>query len=244
MALDIVGPMPGKHNKKKYIITAINFATHWPVAQAVKAHTGNGIQCFIGKGIISKFGNPELLITNRGKELTSDDTNIYFTKNKVQHSVITPYHPQANGCVEHMNDSLVQALAKLTARRPEDWYKQKPTAQFVFQTRVNRFTGKSPFKLIYGAQPNIIQALSGPKLEMSSKVSLRLDPQVIQVNSDWLGKEKKCLQNTFAAIQDRHKVGDKVWVTNTDKSKLQPEKVGPAIILKVKEKQPLPGART
>lgn len=38
-ALDIVRPIPGKHNNKK-IITAIDFATCWPVAQAVKDHTG------------------------------------------------------------------------------------------------------------------------------------------------------------------------------------------------------------
>ncbi|KAJ9075261.1 hypothetical protein DSO57_1037803 [Entomophthora muscae] len=34
--------------------------------------------------------------------------------------------------------------------------------------------------------------------------------------------------------KDRHKVGDEVWVMNTNKSKLQPDKVGPAIILKDK----------
>ncbi|KAJ9088826.1 hypothetical protein DSO57_1019261 [Entomophthora muscae] len=37
--LDISGPIPGKHNENKYIITAIDFATQWPVAQAVKTHT-------------------------------------------------------------------------------------------------------------------------------------------------------------------------------------------------------------
>ncbi|KAJ9089603.1 hypothetical protein DSO57_1011202 [Entomophthora muscae] len=32
------------------------------------------------KKIISKFGKPELLITDGGKELTSEDTNVYLTK--------------------------------------------------------------------------------------------------------------------------------------------------------------------
>ena len=98
---------------------------------------------------------------------------------------------------------------------------------------MNRSTGKSPFKLVYGIQPNIIQALSGPKLEIPSKVPPLSDPQVIQANSNQSEREEKRLKKTFVPIQDRHEVGDKVWVMNTDKSKIQPEKVGPAIILKV-----------
>lgn len=142
-ALYIMGPMPGKHNEKKYIINAIDFATQWPVAQAVKTHIGNNVQQFIGKEIISKFRKPELLIADRGKGLTSEDTNVYLTTNGVKHTVTTPYHPLANGCVEQLNDSLVQALAKLTAGRPEEWYKQLPTALLICWTCVNRSTGKA-----------------------------------------------------------------------------------------------------
>ncbi|KAJ9074414.1 hypothetical protein DSO57_1006673 [Entomophthora muscae] len=82
-------------------------------------------------------------------------------------------------------------------------------------------------------QPNIIQALSGPKLEIPSKVPPCSDPQVIEANGDQTERENKHLQKTFVPIQNRHKVDDKVWVMNIDKSKLQPKKVGPAIILKV-----------
>ncbi|KAJ9077230.1 hypothetical protein DSO57_1018772 [Entomophthora muscae] len=44
-------------------------------------------------------------------------------------------------------ESLVQALAKLTTGRPEDWYKQLSAALLVFQTQVNRSTRKGPFEL-------------------------------------------------------------------------------------------------
>ncbi|KAJ9065324.1 hypothetical protein DSO57_1020956 [Entomophthora muscae] len=89
------------------------------------------------------------------------------------------------------------------------------------------------FELVYGTQPNIIQALTGPKLEIPSEVSPRSEPHVIEANSKQTEKENERLQKTFVSIRDRHEVGDKVWVMNVDKSKLQPKKVGPAIILKV-----------
>ena len=56
-ALDVVGPMPG-NGPKKYIVTSIDYATRWPVAQATKEHKGNDIRRFIGKEIIAKFGPP------------------------------------------------------------------------------------------------------------------------------------------------------------------------------------------
>ncbi|KAJ9066092.1 hypothetical protein DSO57_1012938 [Entomophthora muscae] len=109
------------------------------------------------------------------------------------------------------------------------------TALLVCRTQVNRSTGKSPFELVYGTQPNIIQVLTGPKLEIPSEVPPHLDPQVVGANSKQTAKENECLQKTFVPIHNRHEVGDKVWVMNVDKSKLQPEKVGPEIILKVND---------
>ena len=88
--------MPG-NGPKKYIVTAIDYATRWPVAQATKEHKGNNIQRFIGKEIIAKFGPPKMLITDGGPELAADATRAYLTKNGIQHTFSSPYHPQSNG---------------------------------------------------------------------------------------------------------------------------------------------------
>ena len=78
-ALDIVGPMHMRGlNSKTYIITAIDYATRWPVAQEVKQHTGANVQQIIGKEIISWFGAPELLITNRGPKLVTSTMKSYL----------------------------------------------------------------------------------------------------------------------------------------------------------------------
>ncbi|KAJ9063895.1 hypothetical protein DSO57_1036188 [Entomophthora muscae] len=68
---------------------------------------------------------------------------------------------------------------------------------------------------------------------MPDKVPPHSDPQIIQAYNNQSEKEEKRLQKTFVPIQDRHEVDDKVWVMNTNKSKLQTEKIDPAIILKV-----------
>ena len=103
---------------KRFIITAIDYATRWPVAQAVKHHTGSDVRRFIGKEIVGRFGVPEFLITNGGPELVSSKMKAYLGTKGIQHTVTTPYHPQANGQVERLNGSLVKIISKLSKESP------------------------------------------------------------------------------------------------------------------------------
>ena len=42
-AIDVIGPMPSNKLNRKYIITAVDLCTRWPVAQSVKHHDCNTI---------------------------------------------------------------------------------------------------------------------------------------------------------------------------------------------------------
>ena len=48
-----------------------------------------------------------------------------------------------------------------------------------------------------------------------------------------LEQEDKCVKSKGVEITHRLGVGDKVWMLNPNKSKLQPEKTGPGIITAV-----------
>ena len=186
--------MPQTSNGKKYIITAIDYATQWPVAQAVKNHTGNDIRRFIGREIIAKFGQPELLITDGGRELVANQTNAYLAKSGVEHIVTTPYHPQANGRVKRLNASLIQALAKLTAGQHADWSSQLPTALLVCCTCTNRSTNAILFELVYGRKPDITQTNLGPRLEEPERVPPRANHLVKSANKKQEALEAKRIQ--------------------------------------------------
>ena len=47
-AINIIGPMPSNKQDKKFIITAIDFCTCWPITQSTKAHDSNYICRLIG----------------------------------------------------------------------------------------------------------------------------------------------------------------------------------------------------
>lgn len=98
---------------------------------------------------------------------------------------------------------------------------------------MNRSTGKSPFELVYGTQPNLVKTLTGPKLVEPIQVPSRNEPEVVRAFQDQQLKETQRVEKSHVHLHHRHEIGDEVWVMNPDHSKLQPEKVGPAIILKV-----------
>ena len=235
-AIDVVGPMPTPKNNthcKKYIITAVEYVTRWTVAQAVVNHTGKDIRRFIGKEIVSKFGAPKLLITDGGPKLVANATKVYLAKQGIGQNVTTPYHPQANGRVKRLNGSLTQALAKLTADNPLAWAQHLPTALMVCRVRVNRGTGVSPYKAVFGTDPVFNSTGTVPKLIIPEQVPPRTHPNIKRVMEDMPESEAKRVRESAIPLQGRFDVGDEVWVLNTDHSKLQPEKLGPAVVVVV-----------
>ena len=114
-AIDVVGPMPSNSQKKRFIITAIDFCTRWPIATASKFHDGNYIHRFIGQEIIRKFGTPKHILTDCGSEFVSCNTQAYMQSKDIDHIITTPYHAQANGRIERLNGVLLSALKKLSS---------------------------------------------------------------------------------------------------------------------------------
>ena len=112
--LDVVGPMPTRGEEpKRFIITAIDYASRWPVAQAVRYHKGAMIRRFIANQIIKPF-DAKLIFMDGGLEMVSDAMETYLANKEIKHIVTTPYHPQANGRIEQLNGSLLEILKKLS----------------------------------------------------------------------------------------------------------------------------------
>ncbi|KAJ9068033.1 hypothetical protein DSO57_1032864 [Entomophthora muscae] len=83
-----------------------------------------------------KFLKSELLFL--GHTISAQGIKPNSAKNALQRIVTTPYHPQANGCVEQLNSSLVQLIAKLLQEHPNTaWTEHLPTALLILQARIN-----------------------------------------------------------------------------------------------------------
>jgi hypothetical protein len=66
-AIDFVGPInpPRKHTGARYIITTIKYLTRWAEERVVKDCSENKVACFILDDIITRFGCPNILMSDQ-----------------------------------------------------------------------------------------------------------------------------------------------------------------------------------
>ena len=102
---------PSYHNR--WILTAVDYATGWPIAKALPAATEDAIAEFIFHEIYMHYGAPQEIFTDGGKNLWSGVVQAYLAKIKTIHKGTSPYHSRTNGKVESLNGLLGGILTKL-----------------------------------------------------------------------------------------------------------------------------------
>ena len=136
--------------------------------------------------IFSQWGMPYSMCTDNSPQFMSEEFQEYLSANEIEHQLIPPYWPQANGEVEHQNCSLLKILQVATVNG-ESWEYELQT--FLLSYRATSVTGKSPFELMCGRPMKT-------KLPSRPVESLDKDMQ----DGNW---SRKLSDETFAGLPKR-----------------------------------------
>ncbi|XP_004289360.1 PREDICTED: uncharacterized protein LOC101296525 [Fragaria vesca subsp. vesca] len=103
-AIDFVGIIhPHSSEQHKFIIVATDFFTKWVEAEPLKVASANSVRNFIFRNIISRFGIPECIVTDRGAAFMADSVVKYLNDYGIKLLHSTPYYAQSNGQAEASN---------------------------------------------------------------------------------------------------------------------------------------------
>jgi transposase InsO family protein len=153
--IDLIGLLPKTPNGNRWLITAIDYATGWPVAKAVPDATEEAIAEFLHE-IYVNYGAPREILSDNGTNLLSGAVKHYVRMLKARHRTTTPYHPRTNGKVENLNGTLGKMLTKYLMGKPTRlWDEYVPQALFATRVRLHSTTKMSPFYLVYGVYPRL-----------------------------------------------------------------------------------------
>ncbi len=109
--------------------------------------------------LVQQYGVPDIWISDRGKEFNSQLTTELNRRMGVCHCMTRPRHPQANGMVERLNQTIENFLVK-HKMQDTDWSKLVGSACFAYRTHVHKATGYTPARIFLGWDlvPPIVQA--------------------------------------------------------------------------------------
>jgi hypothetical protein len=154
--IDLIGRLPTTPNGNNWIITAIDYATGWPVARAVPEATDEAIAIFLHEEIFVHYGAMAELISDNGPNLLSKVVAHYVQLLKTKHRVTTPHHPRTNGRIERLNGTLGAMLTKMLMGKPTRlWDEYLSQAVLATRVRVHSVSRVSPFELVYGIRPRL-----------------------------------------------------------------------------------------
>ena len=154
-SLDFIGVLPETQNGNRWIITAVDHCTRWPIARALKEATAKEVARFIYEEIVVRFGCPDEILTDRGKNFLANVLQEYLRELEVRHLKTSAFHPRTNGKVESLNGVLGRMLAKAVGVLRHKWDDFLEQAIFNCRVRKHRITGFSPYFLVYGVEPKL-----------------------------------------------------------------------------------------
>ncbi len=138
IGIDLVGPLPRTDSGNAYIITCSDYFTKWPEAAAIPSKEASVVANFLFT-LITRHGSPAIIQSDQGREFVNELNRHLFELTGVEHRISAAYHPQTNGLDERFNQTLVNALTKLTGEKPEEWDQYIDPVLFAYRF-VNRLT--------------------------------------------------------------------------------------------------------
>jgi hypothetical protein len=155
LGMDFMGPFPETMDGNRYILVIGDYFTKWTEAFAVKDQTALTTAGILWEEVISRHGVPLVLHSDQGRNFESKVVKELCKLTGMEKVRTTPYHPQCDGLVERLNQTLVSILSKVVDESERDWDKKLPAALFAYRTTRQETTGQTPFRLVCGREARI-----------------------------------------------------------------------------------------
>lgn len=176
--------------------------------------------------IYSRLGVPAEILTDQGKQFTSDLMKEVSRLLCIRQLQTTPYHPACNGLVERFNGSLKAMLRKMCEERPKGWDRYLPSVLFAYCEVPQESTGFSPFELMHG------RCVRGPMSILKELwVQERVTPEVKSTYQYVLDLQERLEKTHQLAREELQRMSHKYRKHYNAKTKSKDLKAGDKVLL-------------
>ena len=233
LSVDIVGPLPRDH-QCEFLVVFVDCFSRYTVLVPVKDHTAPTVSNALIQHVVSYFGVPRRILSDRGREFTGALWQ-NLLKTLGSHRLLTsPYHPEGNAINERSHRTIMNVMRALQqdGQVPLGWTRLLPQIMLTLNSLPHAPHHYSSSLIATGREallpPDLLLPASNPPPDHQDYVD-QLRRQMQDVHKQLRVPEAPIKPNPYA-------IGDSIWVQTTPPertSKLSAKWKGPYTILEV-----------
>ena len=162
---------------------------------------------------------PQSIISDRDPIFVSSFWRELFKIYRVNLNLSTAYHPQTDGQTERVNQCLEMYLRCAVHDSPKIWKSWLPLAELWYNSSFHSSLGCSPFKALYGYDPDLGGSTS-PTPEASLSVTQLIEDRALHLQN--LRQRLQQAQNRMKVFADRNRTDQQFSVGDSVLLRLQP----------------------
>jgi hypothetical protein len=219
ISMDFIEGLPTSEFCNVIVVMVDRFTKYAHFLAVRHPYTAQGIAQLFLDNVVKLHGLPKMIVTDKDPIFLSKFWKELFKLYEVNLAMSTTYHPQTDGQTERVNQCLEMYLRCAIHDSPKQWKKWLPLAELWYNSSYHTSLGCSPFKALYGYEPNLVLA---PEVSRDTTPTVAEVVQNRELQIQTLKTHLSAAQNKMKIQADKKRtflefsVGDKVLL------KLQP----------------------
>ena len=136
-----------------YVLVCVDAYSRYIVAVPLRNKQAKTVATKFYNHVIAVFGSVQLLHSDRGGEICSNNMTELTTLYGIQQTKSSGFHRHSSGLAESDVKCIVAALNTLCAKNPTTWDSYLPSLLWALNSSPVSFTGNLPYLLLFGRLP-------------------------------------------------------------------------------------------
>lgn len=147
--IDFLGPYPRSKNGYCYILIILDQLSRYVLLKPLKNATAISLVKYLEEDVFLRFGVPEVIFTDNGRQFESHLLKHLLNKYGVKHDFTPKYHPQPN-VSERTNRSILEAIRAYVRGEHKNWDVHLPEIAQALRNVTHTSTNFSPHFMVFG----------------------------------------------------------------------------------------------
>ncbi|XP_051165706.1 uncharacterized protein K02A2.6-like [Leptopilina boulardi] len=219
--IDFLGPF-----HSKIFLLLIDAYSRWPEVIEMK-HTDSEATIEVLREIFARFGIPNVMISDNGRQLVSEEFEKFCKLNGILHKTSAPYHPVTNGLAENAVGSFKLGISKALHNQEVSSRNLKVSVSrylFAYRNTPHCTTGESPAKRFFGRElRNRLDLLRSKRTDLANENQIKFfkghrDISFSKGENVFVRNYKNPMKPSWSSAQIKEVLGDRTYLCNPENS--------------------------